>query len=192
MSSFGVVLDACVLFSAPLRDTLLRAAEQGLYRVHLTDEILEETRRNLVSTQRTTEEKSHRLVNTIKDVFPEALVGGYELLIPVMTNDPKDRHVLAAAVVSQSQVIVTHNLKDFRDEALSPFSIEAQSPDHFLTNLYDLDPDAMVQIIMEEANELRNPPQSVERVLETLAQQAPNFVSQVRTSLGISTTSYPA
>lgn len=43
-----VVLDACVLFPASLRDTLLRAADADLYRVHLTADILEEVRRNLV------------------------------------------------------------------------------------------------------------------------------------------------
>lgn len=43
-----VVLDACVLFPASLRDTLLRAAKADLYRLHLTEEILEEVRRNLI------------------------------------------------------------------------------------------------------------------------------------------------
>ena len=49
MSSFMVVLDACVLVPAPLRDTLLRAASVGLYRMQWTDDILEEARRNLIS-----------------------------------------------------------------------------------------------------------------------------------------------
>ncbi len=49
MSNFVVVLDACVLYPASLRDTLLPAAGAGLYRVQLTDEILEEVQRNLFS-----------------------------------------------------------------------------------------------------------------------------------------------
>lgn len=134
MSSLGVVLDANILFSAPLRDTLLRAADVGLFRMHWTDEILEEVRRNLIETWRSTEEQAERLVATMQTYFPEASVTGYELLVPAMTNDPKDRHVLAAAVVSKSQVIVTHNLRDFPEAALSPFSIQAQTPDRFLTN----------------------------------------------------------
>ena len=48
MPRIEVVLDACVLFPASLRDILLRAAEVGLYRIRLSDTILEETRRNLV------------------------------------------------------------------------------------------------------------------------------------------------
>jgi len=42
------------------------------------------------------------------------LVTGYETLIQTLTlPDPDNRHVLAAAIVSCADVIVTHNLKDF-------------------------------------------------------------------------------
>ena len=36
------------------------------------------------------------------------------LYIPFFSNDPKDRHVLAATVRSKSEAIVTFNLKHFR------------------------------------------------------------------------------
>jgi hypothetical protein len=49
-----------------------------------------------------------------------------------MTNDEKDRHVVAVAVMSRSQVIVTSNIQDFPDTALDPFGISAQTPDEFL------------------------------------------------------------
>ena len=58
MPAFGVVLDAAVLFSAPIRDTLLRVAEAGLYRLFWTEEILEEVRRNLVKNNRITEDQA--------------------------------------------------------------------------------------------------------------------------------------
>lgn len=117
--TLGVVLDANVLFSAPLRDTLLRATDKALYRVHWTDEILDEVRRNLIETGRSTEANAQRLLQEMKTHFPEATVQGYSRLVASMTNDPKDRHVLAAAVRSQSQIIVTQNLRDFPDEALA-------------------------------------------------------------------------
>jgi predicted nucleic acid-binding protein len=183
MSSFGVVLDACVLFSAPLRDTLLRAVDRGLYRVHWTNEILDEVRRNLVETGRSTEDKAARLVDQMSTYFPEALVEGYSRLIPLMTNDPKDRHVLAAAVKSKSQVIVTLNLTDFPDEALAPYSIKAQSPDVFLTSLFYLDSEVMTRIVLEQAGDLRNPPLTVDRVLDAIARQAPEFARLVRGTL---------
>ncbi len=66
MSSIGIVLDACVLFPGSLRDILLRAAEADLYRLCLTDQILEEMRRNLVEKEHMTEAQGRYLVKEIK------------------------------------------------------------------------------------------------------------------------------
>ena len=40
--------------------------------------------------------------------------------------DPKDDHVLELAVASQTAIIVTHNVKDFR--GIHQFSIKAMTP----------------------------------------------------------------
>jgi predicted nucleic acid-binding protein len=182
MSSFGVVLDANVLFPASLRDTLLRAADAGLYRLQLTNDILEETRRNLVR-KGMSETKAQRLVEVIKDIYQETFVTGYHLLIGSMPNQEKDKHVLAAAVKSGAQVIVTQNLKDFPDKALAPFEIEAQSPDEFLIHLFYLDRDVIIRILLEQAGELRNPSKTVYEVLDTLALHVPKFADLIRRTL---------
>jgi hypothetical protein len=56
-----VVLDACVLFSWALRDIFLRAADAELYKLCLTDQILEEMRRNLVQKGHITEKQGQNL-----------------------------------------------------------------------------------------------------------------------------------
>jgi hypothetical protein len=68
------VLDANVLFSASLHDTLLRAAEIALFQPLWTLEILEEMRRNLVKSGKLTKEQSQKLVATLTTVFAGALV----------------------------------------------------------------------------------------------------------------------
>ena len=176
MSSFGVVLDACVLIPAALRDTLLRAAERGMYRLHWSELILEEVSRNLVKRGITSFEDSQDLTDVMRQFFSEATVRNYEALVPCMTNDEKDRHVLAVAVMSRSQVIVTSNIQDFPDTALDPFGIEAQTPDEFLTHLFDLYPKSLVEILTEQAQDLVDPPMSVQEVLEDLTLHAPGFV----------------
>lgn len=177
MSSFGVVLDACVLIPAPLRDTLLRAAERGTYRLHWSKLILEEVKRNLVKRGMVSSLDAQDLINVMSEFFAEAFVRGFETLVPCMTNDEKDRHVLAAAVMSRSQLIVTSNIQDFPDTALDPFGIEAQTPDEFLTNLFDLYPKRLAKILTDQAQDLVDPPMSIQEVLEELTLHAPEFVN---------------
>jgi predicted nucleic acid-binding protein len=181
LSSFGVVLDACVLISATLRDTLLSAVEKGMYRLHWSDEILDEVRRNLVKREMTSPEDAQDLIEQMDRFFAEANVRGFEVLIPAM-NDKKDRHVLAAAVMSRSQVIVTSNIKDFPKQALDPFGIEAQTPDEFLTHLFYSNPTLMMEILSEQAGDLNDPPLTVPDVLEVLAIIAPSFVKLMQST----------
>jgi predicted nucleic acid-binding protein len=174
---FTVVLDANVLYPFSLRDTLLRAASEGLFQLYWSDQILEEARRSLVSSGRMTDEQATRLRSVMEEAFPEAMVIGHEPLIAAMKNDEKDKHVVAAAVKAGAQVIVTSNLKHFRE---LPEGIEAQSPDDFLCNLFDLDPDGMVELVREQAAALKKPKRSYEELLDGLSKFVPEFVAALR------------
>ena len=46
------------------------------------------------------EERAARLIAAMRRAFPEAIVTGYAPLVDAMTNDLKDRHVVAAAVAA--------------------------------------------------------------------------------------------
>ena len=131
-ADYSVVLDTCVLLPMPLCDTLLRMAESPrLYLPKWSDTILEELKRNLVETLHLTPQQAAHREAEMRKAFPEACVEGYEPLIESMTNDPKDRHVLAAAVRSKSELIVTYNKRDFPKESFSPWSIEVRGPSTF-------------------------------------------------------------
>jgi predicted nucleic acid-binding protein len=127
---FIVVVDANVLYPLTLRDTVLRAAAAGFYQLRWSADILEEMERNLVLKGGIPAEKAARLRATMERAFPEAEVTGYRPLISAMSNDPKDRHVVAAAVKAGAQVIVTSNIKDFSP---LPDGIEARLPGRRLT-----------------------------------------------------------
>lgn len=178
---FIVVLDANVLFPFTLRDTLLRAAALHFYQVRWSAQILEEMTRNLVSTGTMPYDKAVRLRAIMEREFPEAEVTGYESLIASMPNHEKDRHVVAAAVKSGAQVVTTANLKDFSE---LPAGIEAQSPDEFLGNLFDLDPDRFVEMLRDQAGDLVNPPITFNKLLDRLAKVAPDTIVAVRNRLG--------
>ena len=174
---FVVVVDANVLFPFTLRDTMLRAAAAGFYQLRWTAEILDEMERNLVRTGTMTGDRATRLRATMEKYFPEAEITGYESLVSAMRNDSKDRHVAAAAVKAGAQVIVTANLKDF---VPLPDGVEAQSPDEFLCNLFDLDPESFLEMLREQAADLVNPPVTFEELLERLGRAAPDLVAAVR------------
>ncbi len=180
MSAITVVLDANVLVPAALCDFLLRAAAKDMFRLIWTEDILEEVRRTLVNDLGKSETLANKRIEAMKTAFPEALVTQHIPLISAMTNDPKDRHVLAAAVVSGARVIVTSNLVDFPPESLSPFSIEALSPDRFLSDLLAFDRELVGEILAQQAAALRNPPKTVENILDELARIVPAFVARYR------------
>jgi predicted nucleic acid-binding protein len=183
----SAVLDACVLVPAALRDTLLRALQAELYRGYWSDEILREVERTLANGF-TTAQRARTLVERIHAAFPEATVSvqRYRRLVPAMTNHPKDRHVLAAAIAVGARTIVTSNLRDFPQRSLGPHAIEAVSPDAFLVALCAEHATDLAAIIRRQAAALVRPPMSPERVLENLAEQVPSFAARLRRELRLS------
>ena len=162
----------------PLADTLLRlAAAPGLYLPKWTDQIMIEVSRNLRENFGLSAEQAACRESEIRRHFPEAWVDGYQELIPSMTNNEKDRHVLAAAVRANVELIVTYNAKDFPHAALAPYSITVQGPSTFLTTLYQLDPNAVGQVLEQQAAAINR---QVEYVLDRLHINAPHFVDIIR------------
>lgn len=178
-SDFQVILDACVLVNAALRDTLLRLAEPpcSLYLPRWSKDIIEETRRALETKLGLTPAQTAHLFRQLEIHFSDAWVEGYDVFTQTMTNHSKDRHVLAAAVASGAQTIVTFNLKDFPADALVPWNIEAQSPDEFLIHQYHLDPVMVVAVLKEQAAQHGG----WERLMEIHNGTVPKFVSLLHT-----------
>jgi predicted nucleic acid-binding protein len=180
----SVVLDACVLYPIGLRDTLLNLAEAGFYRVHWTEEILAETSRSIVEdTPGLTAEHLERTFAAMRRAFPEAMVEGYEHLVASMTNDPKDRHVLAAAVAAKADVIVTINVRHFPPSACDPHGIAVHAPDDFLCGATKPRPHLAVAVLKAQAARKQRPATSPEEMLDRLTLHVPQFVVLARALL---------
>lgn len=183
MANFTAVFDACVLYSAPLRDLLLSVAMTEQFRAKWTHEIQNEWVRNLLADRPDLSDKQlQRTVEQMNNAVPDCLVENYEILIDSLElPDPNDRHVLAAAIMCQADVIVTNNLKDFPADVMAKYRIDVQSPDVFLNHLYDLNPGAFCTAVHEQRQRLRSPKYTAEQLLETFYKQGlPLTVNKLR------------
>lgn len=129
-----------------------------------------------------TDAKAARFQEMLKTHFPEATVEVPEQVFALMTNHPGDRHVVAAAIVAKAEVIVTANLDDFPAAALKPWNIEAWHPDDFLVYLNNQFPGKMIEVIRQQAEDLKNPPLTVPELLDKLEKNnnVKKFVRSIR------------
>jgi hypothetical protein len=180
---FAVLLDACVLYPLPLRDTLLRCAEEDLYEVRWSRRILDEVVRNLVDDDRATPGQAAKLIDAMQRAFEDAEIPALAIaaLEPRMTNESADRHVLAAAVASNdAKTLVTSNLRHFPAAACQPFGVEVAHPDAFLCSVYKRAPTGIHAVLDQQAADLSRPPMTVEDVLDRLHAHVPEFVTRLR------------
>ena len=176
---YVAVLDACVLVPASLRDTLLRAAAEGLFRPVWSRAILDEVGRTLSLKQNLPQDKVERLLGAIEEAFPEAMIEVDLGQQHATMAAPEDCHVVALAIAGEAQVIVTFNTSDFHTQPLAARGVEVQTPDEFLEDLFRSEPDLMAKIIEEQAAALRSPPQTPADVLGRLRRFARNFVDAI-------------
>lgn len=165
-----VLYDACVLYPAPLRDLLMHIAMTDLCHAKWTDAIHDEWIRNLLRDRLDLKpEQLQRTRDLMNAHVLDCLVTGYEPLIDAVTlPDPDDRHVLAAAIQTGADLIVTLNIKDFPKDVLFPYGIEAQHPDEFLMMLLERAPSEVCEAAKRHRESLKSPPKNVYEYVATL------------------------
>jgi hypothetical protein len=97
------------------------------------------------------------------------MVRNYEALIPTLSlPDDKDCHVLAAAIKSDADLIVTNNLKDFDNKYMAKYAIKAKSADEFITDTIDLNPNLALTAFSNMVAHRSNPALDEYQVLDIL------------------------
>ena len=165
---FTAVLDANVLYRVVIRDYLMWLSVKELYSPKWTNQLLEEfteifKKKGInISTEHI--QKQVKLMNL---TCPDALVTKYEdLLASIKLKDEKDKHVVAAALKCNANVIVTHNLKDFPNEYLCRIGLSALSPDTFIADMIDLSPERCCDAFREMLLTKNKPPYEESDYLE--------------------------
>ena len=167
---FAVILDANVLYPFLTRDVLLSLAHAGLYRPLWSAEIMREWRDRLVEKKPAKAEKIAATARLMDGHFPEAQVIGYESLIPaLLLPDPGDRHVPAAAIRGGAQAIVTENIRDFPNETLAAYDIEAITADEFCLSTIQLYQADAIQTLRAMRQRYTAPPMTPAELLLALS-----------------------
>ncbi len=166
----NVVLDACVLYPAPIRDLLLNIAALGLFKPFWSETINNEWVRNLlINRPDLSREKLGLTVNAMNNAFPDANIReDFKLISQLELPDQNDCHVLATGIKSESEYIITWNLKDFPHKHLIPFKIQAISPDDFIAKIISGNESLALAAFNKQVARLKNPTRSPMEVLETL------------------------
>jgi len=153
---FTCVLDTNVIYPIEIRDLLFWFASYDLFTPKWSRQIFSEWE-SVMQRKGIEEDEIDKRISMAQRAFPDALVENYESLIDSLElPDEKDRHVLAAAIKTNANVIVTNNIKDFPEDYLSRFGLTAVTADDFLTDTIDLNNELAVEafraLVLNRAN----------------------------------------
>lgn len=165
---FTCVLDTNVLYPIEIRDLLFWFAHYELYTPKWGAHVFDEWR-SVMERKGVPEEEILKRIEKANKAFPDALVSNYEALLDVLNlPDMKDCHVLAVAIKTNANVIVTNNLKDFPTEVLEAYGMSAKSADDFLTDIIDLNHETAIKAFRRLVMNRRNPDLDEYQVLDAL------------------------
>lgn len=159
-----VFCDANVLYSYLLRDLLMWLGVDRTLSLRWTERIYQEWSRNLLAQR--PDLAAERLARTFEQMnraIPKALVPPASEEDVNDLPDPDDRHVLAAALACEAEVLLTFNLKDFPVAAV-PSELRVVHPDLFLLTCLSTQPQAMTAALRNMRANLKQPPMTAAEV----------------------------
>jgi predicted nucleic acid-binding protein len=167
---YTAILDANVMFPVNVFDILAQFCIEGLFTAKWSQDIDDEWTRNLLESRADlTQDQVFRRRDKQRIALPDWDVEKekYQSLIEaIYLPDLNDRHVLAAAIAGHADSIVTFNIKDFPNQALDQYDIEAIHPDDFICHQLDLMPYQALTAIKHIRSRLKNPPYTADDLLD--------------------------
>lgn len=175
------VLDADVLVPILSCDLLLTAFDHDLYRPVITPKVFEEIRNNLLRDfqqldptsirRRIADMRSTLALHTRPDTHPGDDVEAI--------ND-KDRHVAAAAVASEADIIVTNDRQLQREIASLGRRFEGVSADEFAVRLVTAQRDAIERVIDDRVAKRVSRPVTRAQLIDQFESTFPSFATALR------------
>lgn len=143
------VLDACVIYPTVLREILVGVAARGLYEPVWSERILREWVLATAKLGPLVQMQAEGEALRMRADFPRAMMREQpDIEARLLLPDAGDVHVLAVAVASHADCIVTFNAKDFPRHVLAEEGIARRDPDGLLWELWSSEPDAVGAVVM--------------------------------------------
>ncbi len=175
-------LDANVIRGQQANDILLSLADNRVFEPRWTQQVIDEMRRN--RPPGLSEKAIDRRITMMNAAFDDAMTEAPpQELQDQMQADPKDKHVLAGAVASDSDVLVTDNLKDFDPPSSGPNAMRVESLNQFLSRKLEEDPERVQQGLQDMLRRYRRDPRTMSALIDTMAegQELKDFAKQLNT-----------
>ncbi len=178
MPRLVAALDADVLVPILSCDFLLTAFDLGLYEPVVSTEAAAEVERNLIedfphldpgSLRRRVDQMRHVLEDHLVD--PDSLDG-----VPDAIN-PKDRHVIGAALAGEATIVVTNDKRLRAETGAADIGLLAMSADDFAAHLWELMPDDVGEVVHALVEKRTKRPVTTEELVETLRGPFPAMVA---------------
>jgi predicted nucleic acid-binding protein len=146
-----VFTDASVLYSRVFRDYLLYSATEDVIEVIWSKKVLDEMAKHLIENiSGFTSESAELLVAAMNRFYPDAEVNPTETEHNALTRydlpDEGDRHVFAAALAADADIICTSNIKDFPKKVAGELKMSIMTPDVLLCHLFEQHPVKMLAV----------------------------------------------
>jgi len=178
VNDFSVLLDACAVVPISLCDLLLRIAEDpAMYKPKWSREIWMKSPGHFREPVLLPPEKVAYRIACMESAFPEAMISGHQPITDSMPNDPKDRHVLAAAVYGKVDAIVTLNSRHFPLHLIQQYGIDRLTPDEFLVHQWSLDSSLVRCRVVKQVVECRK---DMATHIALLERMVPKFAALLR------------
>ncbi len=169
------VVDSNVLFSIELTDLFVTFAKRRLIQVRWSRTILDEVRGSLLEDGRLAPAAVEYRINAMQRALPDAMHCHSLDQTHHLRVAPNDRHVLALAIASGADSIITLNTRDFPRDYCSTVDVEILSPDEVLTEISNDDPLGVKAALQEISQRRRTPLMTVVELLERWALILPKF-----------------
>jgi predicted nucleic acid-binding protein len=155
-----VLGDANVLYARVLRDYLLYSASEGIISIVWSDTILDEMVEHLTENVAGFDAEAGAVLKQLmNEAYPlaqiEASPEEYKRIGDASLPDEGDRHVLAAAVAADADILCTANIKDFPEIVTRQLGLRVLTPDSLLCILIEKHPSEMQSVHAKTIARLR-------------------------------------